>query len=227
MILLAGDPHGRFDHLIEAVIDHRPSAVILLGDIQARQALQVELELILNETEIWFIHGNHDTDSDEDHDNLLESALAHRNLHGRVVEIDGVRLAGLGGVFRSQVWMPPGEPAYKNEAEYLRHCGRGNRWRGGLPRKHRSTIFPDAVAALSRQRADVLLTHEAPSCHRHGFAVIDALGRALGVRQAWHGHHHDCLDYTEHWPRLGFQAHGVGLRGLTWIDGRLLRHGEA
>jgi hypothetical protein len=226
MILLAGDPHGRFDHLIDAVFDRRPSAVIMLGDIQARQPLEVELELILKETEIWFIHGNHDTDSEEDHDNLFGSALAGRNLHGRVVKIDGVRVAGLGGVFRSQVWMPPGEPAYKSEAAYLRHCGRGNRWRGGLPRKHRSTIFADTVASLARERADVLVTHEAPSCHPHGFAAIDHLGKALGVRSVWHGHHHDSLDYREHWPRIGFEAHGVGLRGLTWVDGRVLRGGE-
>ena len=35
-----------------------------------------------------------------------------RNLHNRVVEIQGQRIAGLGGVFRGQIWMPPNKPMY-------------------------------------------------------------------------------------------------------------------
>ena len=107
MILFCGDLHGQFGHVIEAVLVRQPAAVILLGDLQAQNPLEVELAPILGHTEIWFIHGNHDTDSDADHDNLFDSALADRNLHGRVVEIAGVRIAGLGGVFRGQVWSPP------------------------------------------------------------------------------------------------------------------------
>jgi predicted phosphodiesterase len=113
-IWLCGDVHGRFDHLTEAVLQsapsQRPAALVLLGDLQAQQPLEVELAAILEHTEVWFIPGNHDTDTDEDHDHLFCSALAGRNLHGRVVEIAGVRIAGLGGVFRGQVWMPPGPP---------------------------------------------------------------------------------------------------------------------
>lgn len=58
---------------------------------------------ILEMTEVWFIHGNHDTDSDADYDHLFGSALADRNLHGCVAVVDGARIAGLGGVFRGQV----------------------------------------------------------------------------------------------------------------------------
>jgi hypothetical protein len=78
----------------------------LLGDIQARRPLQVELAPILALTEVWFIPGNHDTDSDADHDHLFGSELADRNLHARVVEIAGFRVAGLGGVFRESIQMP-------------------------------------------------------------------------------------------------------------------------
>ena len=161
-----------------------------------------------------------------DHDHLFGSALAGRNLHGRVVEVAGVRIAGLGGVFRGQVWSPPNPWQFETARAYTAWAGRGNRWRGGLPRRHRSTIFPAEVQALGRQRAEVLVTHEAPSVHPHGFAVIDELARDLGVRRAFHGHQHDRRDYRAEWPRLGFEAHGVGLRGITALDGRVIRAGD-
>ena len=100
MIYFFGDTHGHFDHVLEIVSRDRPAAIVFLGDLQAQRPLEVELESILGMTEVWFIHGNHDTDSDADYDHLFDSALADRNLHGRVAVVDGVRIAGLGGVFR-------------------------------------------------------------------------------------------------------------------------------
>ena len=32
-LFFCGDPHGKFDHVIEAVECHQPNAIILLGDI--------------------------------------------------------------------------------------------------------------------------------------------------------------------------------------------------
>lgn len=177
LILFCGDPHGHFGHIIEAVQEHQPAAVILLGDLQAQRPLEVELALILDKTEVWFIHGNHDTDSEADHDNLFGSKLANRNLHGRVVEIAGQRIAGLGGV-----------------------------------------IFPVDYERLQKQRADILVTHEAPSSHPHGFA-IDELASRMGVSKAIHGHHNDQLDYSAERTRLGFNAFGVGFRGIIDQDG--------
>ena len=226
MILLCGDTHGQFEHLIEAVQAHRPAAVILLGDVQAQRPLEVELASIRDKTEIWFIHGNHDTDCEADHDHLFGSALAGRNLHGRVVEITGLRIGGLGGVFRGKVWTPPAPALFENPQQYLARCGKGNFWRGGLPLRHRSTIFPVDYSQLAGERADVLVTHEAPSSHPHGFAAIDELARRLGVASSFHGHHHDRLDYRAECTRLGFEAFGVGLRGITDQDGRVIRAGE-
>lgn len=131
MILLFGDPHGRFDHVHSVVAACRPAALILLGDIEAKRPLEMELAPIADLTQIWFIHGNHDTDSDAFHDNLFCSSLRERNLHGRVVEIDGKRVAGLGGVFRGHVWMPPQPPSYRSPEEFVAMCGKGNRWREG------------------------------------------------------------------------------------------------
>lgn len=226
MILLCGDPHGRFDQLLHAVTAHRPAAVILLGDIEARRPLEIELAGIAGLTEIWFIHGNHDTDSGGAYDNLFGSSLRERNLHGRVVDIGGLRVAGLGGVFRGQVWMPPQPPRHANADAFLATCGKGNRWRGGLPRKHRSSIFPREVEALHAERADILVSHEAPSAHPHGFTAIDELASRLGVARVFHGHHHDRLDYRGSRQRLGFEVHGVGLRGVTDSDGRVITAGE-
>lgn len=227
MIFFCGDPHGHFGHIIGAVQERQPAAVILLGDLQAQRPLEVELALILDKTEIWFIHGNHDTDTDSDHDHLFGSALADRNLHGRVVEIAGLRIAGLGGVYRGKVWAPPAAATFENPEQYLARCGKGNFWRGGLPLTHRSTIFPVDYQCLQKQRADMLVTHEAPSAHPHGFAAIDELARSLGVTTSFHGHHHDRLDYSAERTRLGFDAFGVGLRGITDQDGCVIRTGDA
>lgn len=225
-IFFAGDPHGNFDHIIQAVRQHQPAAVVFLGDLQSQQPLEHELQPILDLTEIWWIHGNHDTDSDADYDHLFGSALADRNLHGRVVEIAGVRIAGLGGIFRGQVWMPPGAILHETPEAYTAHCVKQNQWRGGLPRKHRSSIFPADYARLVGARADILVTHEAPSSHPHGFDAIDDLARSLGVAKAFHGHHHDRLDYVAHRGRLGFEAFGVGFCGITDQDGHLIVAGE-
>lgn len=148
--------------MLEIVSRDRPAAIVFLGDLQAQRPLETELEFILNMTEVWFIHGNHDTDSDADCNHLFGSALADRNLHGRVALVDGLRIAGLGGVFRGQVWMPPVGWLYESPGEFAARCGAGNRWREGLPRKHRSSIFPEDYFRLLSQRADILVTHEAP-----------------------------------------------------------------
>lgn len=68
-------------------------------------------------TRVWFIQGNHDTDSD--HDKRFGASLAHRNLHGRVVEVAGFQVAGLGGAFRESLWAPPLEPAFLSVADRL------------------------------------------------------------------------------------------------------------
>ncbi len=226
MIYFLGDTHGKFQHVIDAVHHGRPDAVVFLGDIQARQPLDMELACIAEMTDIWFVHGNHDTDSDTSYANLFESKFAHRNLHGRIAEVAGLRIAGLGGVFRGQVWMPPAHWKYEQPADFAACCGAGNLWRNGLPRKHRSTIFPSDCFGLLQERADILVTHEAPSAHPHGFTIIDELARSLGVSKSFHGHHHDRRDYRSHTRRLGFEAFGVGLRGITDGRGRVVRAGD-
>ena len=206
MIYFFGDVHGHFDHVLDIVARDRPTAIVLLGDLQAQRPLEAELEFILEMTEVWFIHGNHDTDEVRYHDHLF--ACSERNLHGRVVEIDGFKIAGLGGIFRSQVWYPPEPPRYTTKQDFIAHCGKGNLWRGGLPRKHRSSIFPEDIQSFDSLKADILVSHEAPSAHPHGFQAINDLAQSLGATTIIHGHHHDPFSY-------GSQNHmNIGLQEL-------------
>jgi hypothetical protein len=131
-VLYCGDPHGRFRHIIEAAGHTRASAVVLLGDLEPQRPLHVELApLIERGVPVWYIHGNHDADSDELWMRLWGSELAECNVHGRVVTLpDGQRLAGLGGVFRESVWYPSssatrdGAPAFRSMREHARSTGR-------------------------------------------------------------------------------------------------------
>lgn len=227
-IWIAGDSHGDFRPLIRAVQQYKPAAVIHVGDIcgdSDQRPIDIELAPILDQTEFWWIPGNHDTDSEQAYDSLYRSTLASHCFEGRVVSIAGVKVAGLGGVFRSKVWMPPAEPVYDSPQDYIHH-NRGDQWRGGLPLRHRSTIFESTYLTLADERADVLITHVPPSCHPHGFQAITELAQALHVRASFHGHEHDHLDYSQTWPRLGFHAYGVGLRGITALDGNVIVTGE-
>jgi predicted phosphodiesterase len=221
-IWFCGDPHGRFRHIIDSVKKHRPAVIILLGDIQATKPLQDELAEILSLTAIYWIAGNHDTGTVSDYDHLFGSALRDRNLHGRVVDVAGVRIAGLGGIFRERVWMPPAEPIYGSAKEFMRIGGKGNRWRGGLPLRHRSTIFADDYHRLARMTADVLVVHGAPGEHPQGNEAYEYLAVTMGVRKLFHGHTHDSLPY-----RLqAIQMFGVGLRGIANLDGTKIVPGE-
>jgi len=218
-LLICGDPHGKFAHIIEAVLEHRPSATILLGDNTPDQPLDEALREIAGKTELFWIPGNHDTDTVEYHDRQFGSKLADRNLHGRIIDIAGLRVAGLGGVFRTKLWNDTSKAAASPEG-YIRSLKREERWRDGLPLRHRSTIFRSQIDKLARHRADVLVTHEAPDLHPYGSAAIAQLANCMGVTRAFHGHHH--VDKFYH----GGVWQGVGLRGIVSLDGTTVRAGE-
>lgn len=222
-IFYCGDLHGGFEHLGPAVREHQPAAVVLLGDMTPDRPLEAALDGVLaTGVPLYWIPGNHDADDDTTWRHVWGSALEAQNIHGRVVELpNGQRLAGLGGVFRGAVWQPSngGSPAFRSMREHTKSTPRQERWGGTGPnRKHWGTIYPEQFEQLAKLRADVLVTHEAPGYHPHGFAVLSDLARALCVRVALHGHHHDALDSSSAWPTQGFRSYGVGLRGITAID---------
>ncbi len=201
--------------------------MILLGDLEPQRPLDLELaSLIEREIPVWYIHGNHDADSDELWARVWGSKIADRNIHGRVVELpSGQRLAGLGGVFRESVWHPGSgaareeqAPRYRTRKGHARATPRQDRCSSGPPRKHWGTIYPEDVDRLADLRADVLITHEAPGYHPNGFELLDTLAQVMGAKVVVHGHHHDRLDSSYRWALQGFRSYGVGLRGVTAID---------
>lgn len=148
--------------------------------------------MTLVDSGIFFIHGNHYADRESWHEFVSDSGLASSNFICRVVELNGVRVAGLGGVLHADVWHPQvagGIPKFTTRNEYLIAHPRST-WRDGLPLRHRSTIFPEDFNSLASLEADTLITHEAPSTHRYGHSVIDDLADVLGVKTIARGQVH-------------------------------------
>ena len=64
-VFYVGGMHGRFRHLIQAVEEHRPEAIVLLGDMEPSRPLHEELALAPTPgIPLWLIHGHQGTDSD-------------------------------------------------------------------------------------------------------------------------------------------------------------------
>lgn len=223
MIWFAGDPHGKFEHIIRLVKEQRPAAVILLGDLECRLPLDEILASIIDLTEIWFIPGNHDADSQAYWDNLVKSGLAHRNLHGRVARIDGLRVAGLGGVFDHPIWRPDQHmEGFQNRKEYETFLqGQKNHpdIHAAKLLRYQTSIYPEEYFKLAMQSADVLVTHEAPDFHPHGLTAINEMAQFLEVKHAFHGHHHDHQHYAMARITQGHDSYGVGLRCITDLNG--------
>ncbi len=217
-ILFAGDPHGDFSPLIKAVEKYHPEAVVLLGDYDLKKPLEQYIQSILDETQVWWIPGNHDFDPLLHYQNLFSSQLANNNLHLTVKEIAGLRIAGLGGIFLGRVWYPSKPPKWKSKQHYLKHQPLKVR-SSGLSLKYQSAIWPDEWAELKKLKADILVTHEAPKSHRHGFIVIDELAEALGVCKVFHGHLHEHYSAT---IRKDIQVFGVGDAMVTDLFGKEL-----
>lgn len=216
MILCYGDPHGEWKPLLRACADLRPNTVVILGDCDLRRPLREEIAPVFEAgIRVRFIPGNHDNDDAGLLDNLL-GGNERLNLHGRWDHADGLILGGLGGVFRGQVWYPlkgprddagEPEPRFPSRDAYLRQVRPPERWRKGVPLRHRTTVFPEDVAALEALRLDVLVTHEAPSHHAHGFGALDRIAERTGARLIVHGHHHTSYDAV--------LPSGVRVRGLA------------
>ena len=225
-LYFAGDPHGEFGPLNQAAQSGSPAAMILLGDYDLCEPLEKAAAKALRATDLWWIHGNHDVDRESYYSNLFDSALGERSLHCRVIDIGGVRVAGLGGHFQGRIWHPHdgnGQPRFRSRKEYLNTVAPRNRWRRGLPRKVRGAIWWEDVELLWDKRADVLVTHEAPSCHPFGFSVIDDLAVAMGAGVLVHGHHH--VGYTFRYPAKPLTVHGVGIAGVSDGLGQPIRDG--
>lgn len=216
-----GDVHGDFRHIGLALSRVRPEVtprwLVFLGDLEifdrSLGEIIAPLRKAFPELKIAFIHGNHDADEHENWERLMDCGDAV-SLHGQVLDLDGVRVAGMGGNFLGRVWYPPEAPKIRSrhEATY-RHPNLVKRGQLHAPVLH-GAIYPDEVQALAAQQADILVTHEAPSCHHHGWEALDQLARDLQVVRAFHGHTHDdrTKEYRAHLARLRFEAVAVNFR---------------
>lgn len=222
MILFAGDPHGDYSHLYPFIENHSNLALVILGDLQLQTT--DELDKLSKYCDLWFIHGNHDNKTISAFQAIWGTEWRKRNLHGRVVEIQGKRIAGLGGVFRGQIWMPPNRPLFFDPIHYCQYCPQEKIWQGGIPLRHRTSIFPSDFEILEIQQADILVCHEAPKPHPSGFKVINKLAEKMGVQQIYHGHHHDSFCY-DGLHNFNYQIINVGFRSLCNETGEYLRIG--
>ena len=194
-----GDPHGDFKPVIKAAQELHPEAVILVGDQQPETPLdRIVLDI---PCPVWWILGNHDSDQTV----FLKNHFSHWdfNLGNRVVEIAGVRIAGLGGEFRQEIWHPQdgeGKPKWNRRQDYLTSLAPGeglegtlpeNCWQAGLPLRGWTAIFPEDFDILFDQGpADILVTHVAPDWHEYGFKEINEMAELLEVKTIVHGHLH-------------------------------------
>lgn len=232
-IWFLGDVHGKFEHIARALdaADEKPRWLVFLGDVEIcdRPFREVLTQLLPENAgvQVLFIHGNHDADSHE-HWKMLHDCGSAVDLHNRVIDLDGVKLAGLGGNFMGRVWYPPSDPLFQSK---LAAMNRGSfQLRDGQKpnSKFNAAIYPQDVQKLSNQRADILVSHEAPSPHPHGFAAIDDLARAMQVCRTFHGHQHDDRsdEYRKVRSSLGFDAMAVGFRAIKDGLGKVIDKGE-
>jgi predicted phosphodiesterase len=237
-IVFIGDIHqmwGRVERGLSR-LQTLPTVAVILGDVQCDKPLdQLAAPLLSRGIAVHWIFGNHDNDGGPEMWRFLTEPAhnpitAERSLHGRITTIEGVRIAGLGGTFRPRIWEPPDAPRLQGRAELpddVRQMGRG--WRPehieALVHSLGTTaIWPEDYDDLASQRADILVTHEAPSSHPAGNVALDGLARAMGARLIVHGHHH--VNYLATAPD-GLQALGVAAAWGATETGRVLWEGEA
>ncbi len=218
-----GDVHSDFEPLAKAMLANpTPSWIIFLGDLDlCRPFREVLAPLRRNfpSVKIAYIHGNHDGDSWDAWEHLADHDDDVVALHGKVSVLNGIRVAGLGGTFLRRVWAPGSgiNAAFQNK-EAAMNRGAYQFRDGQRPNpSYNTAIYPDVVQNMATMRADILVTHEAPSCHPYGFEQIDKLTRSMHCIRSYHGHHHDDRsdEYALVREQLGFDAKGVNFTAIT------------
>ena len=237
-IVFIGDIHRDWRPIALGLdrLDTLPKAAVLMGDIECTAPLdELARPLLDRGIAVHWISGNHDNDGGRDMwDNLSDPArnpiTAGGALHGRVVDIAGVRVAGLSGIFRPRVWDARRAPSLRRRADLpadLAKLGPSLRAEHVAALTHSLStiaIWHEDVEALAAMRADVLVVHDAPCSHRDGHAVLTDLARRMGAAVVLHGHHH--VSYVADSEAGDLRAIGVGASWGLGLDGRVLWRGE-
>ena len=230
-IWFAGDPHGEFRHVVRLALRHRPDAVIFLGDLELSAPLSTVMKPLVHVgVAVHGIHGNHDCDSAALWSRLADDpSFPSFSLDGRVAVVAGVRIGGLGGIFREKVWYPPEGFLYGSyadlEAELSAPWVREDQAKvraSGQWLLHRGSIFPAVYDRLALLRADVLVSHEAPGgvdLHPLGVEEVGELAQMMQAASGFHGHHHINCRYAATGP---VRWCGVGYREIVDLDGNTI-----
>lgn len=209
-LIFIGDPHGKVDFIVDLAEKENNKKFIFLGDLCFEEKISKELSFLKkNGHDFFWIHGNNDTEEEKLFNNLfLDKSFNASCLSGKIKEISGIKIAGLGGVFRGGIWNPKKNFVNFYNEEDMKKKNKMSE----IPLRHKSSIFPEHVDCFNGKKADILVCHEAPSSHIYGFRVIDELAYELGVSVIVHGHHH--VDYN-----LGLynvEVYGVGKESFLY-----------
>lgn len=217
-ILAYGDPHGEWMPLLRVCERETPAAVLIVGDCDLiSRPLRVELAPLWKAgVPVWYVVGNHEVDLEACWTNLVEDHPAG-NLGNRIVEIGGLKVAGLGGTFEAPLWSPRKgiEETFPTREAYFDSIA-DHPYRATLVLKHKASIAPaDFDILVDQGRADILFCHEAPSSHPQGEPHLDLLAELLEVRLVIHGHHHQST--TASLPG-GIAVRSLGRAEPWWIE---------
>ena len=186
-----GDVHGAFDDARRVIARHPEIPFWLcVGDIASQTGVYEPLGAT-----VYWIHGNNDN-FDAIASGGLPSDLHHID-NGTVLEIAGLRVAGLGGTF-APTW-------YDTPAGDLPHPRKGTAKATELADKRRHFVREEVERAAALRGVDVFLTHEAAKPFRPlpggrgseaGKAQVNEILRAMQPRLHLFGHHHRVSEQT-------------------------------
>ena len=206
-----GDIHGAFDVARQIVAKHPEIPFWLcVGDLATDDGRYEPVG-----APVYWIHGNNDN-----FDAIASGDLPRDLQHipnGTLVEIAGLRVAGLGGTF-APTW-------YDTPASDLPHPRKGSAKATELADKRRHFVREEVEGCKSLRDADVLMTHEAASPFRPfpggrgpdaGKRQVNEVLAAMRPRLHLFGHHHRFSDEI----REGVRSVGLDLvsRGYLLID---------
>ena len=113
--------------------------------------------------------------------------------------------------------MPGDIPKWKDKLHYLKITPSNIK---KMPLHFEHSIWHHEYEKMKQQiKADILVIHEAPSCHRHGYKALDELAESIGAKHIFHGHHHT---YYHDQLSSGISVTGASIGGIVNLAGEEL-----
>ena len=183
-MLVISDGHGCLDYA--DIPDCDVDVCLLLGDLSKEDIIIIKEKVV--DVPIYGVLGNHDGFELYDRHGI-------ENIHGKVVEVNGVKIAGMGGSLRYKY---SDMPLYTDEESF--------------------------EIAESMDRADILISHDSPKfMHGDRDFAHSGLQGITHYCEKWneplniHGHHHENFSKV-----LENGTRSVGCFGVQIVDTRKL-----